>query len=37
MPHIGGEQLPRIWFLLGWPAFAAVLGIFYLMIVKPEF
>jgi uncharacterized membrane protein len=26
----------RIWFLLGWPAFTAVLAIFYLMIVKPE-
>jgi len=30
-------QLARAWFLLGWPAFIAVLGIFYLMIVKPEF
>jgi uncharacterized membrane protein len=29
--------LSRIWFLLGWPAFAGVLGIFYLMIFKPEF
>jgi len=27
----------RIWFLLGWPAFTAVLGIFYLMIFKPDF
>jgi len=26
----------RAWFLLGWPAFAAVLGIFYLMICKPD-
>jgi uncharacterized membrane protein len=26
----------RIWFLLGWPAFTAVLAIFYLMIVKPD-
>ncbi len=27
----------RIWFLLGWPAFTAVLAIFYLMIFKPDF
>jgi uncharacterized membrane protein len=27
----------QLWFLLGWPAFLAVLGIFYLMIFKPEF
>lgn len=26
----------RIWFILGWPAFTAVLAIFYLMIVKPD-
>jgi uncharacterized membrane protein len=26
----------RLWFLLGWPAFTAVLAIFYLMIFKPE-
>jgi uncharacterized membrane protein len=25
----------RIWFALGWPAFAAVLGIFYLMVFRP--
>lgn len=25
-----------LWFVLGWPAFAAVLAIFYLMIFKPE-
>jgi len=38
-----GEPLPpryfaysRIWFALGWPAFIAVLTIFYLMIAKPE-
>jgi uncharacterized membrane protein len=38
-----GEPLPpryfaysRIWFALGWPAFVAVLTIFYLMIAKPE-
>jgi uncharacterized membrane protein len=26
----------RLWFLLGWPAFTAVLAIFYLMIFKPD-
>lgn len=26
----------RIWFILGWPAFTAVLAIFYLMVFKPE-
>ena len=25
----------RIWFLLGWPAFAALLGVFWLMVHKP--
>ncbi len=37
-----GQALPalydryfRIWFALGWPAFAAVLGIYWLMIAKP--
>jgi uncharacterized membrane protein len=39
-----GEPLPlrvftyvRLWFILGWPAFIAVIGIFYLMIFRPEF
>jgi uncharacterized membrane protein len=38
-----GEALPpryfsflRIWFVLGWPAFLAVLAIFYLMVFKPD-
>ncbi len=38
-----GEPLPplyfrylRLWFLLGWPAFTAVLAIFYLMVFKPD-
>lgn len=38
-----GEPLPpvyyrmfRFWFALGWPAFASVLVIFYLMVFKPE-
>ncbi len=38
-----GDPLPplyfrylRLWFLLGWPAFTAVLAIFYLMIFRPE-
>jgi uncharacterized membrane protein len=25
----------RLWFLLGWPAFAGLLGVFWLMIAKP--
>ena len=39
----GGGPLPpsyfrylRFWFILGWPAFTAVLVIFYLMVFKPE-
>lgn len=31
------HRLYRIWFILGWPAFAAVLGIYWLMIAKPSF
>jgi uncharacterized membrane protein len=27
----------RWWFALGWPAFAAVLGAFWLMVAKPQF
>ncbi len=27
----------RLWFALGWPAFSAVLAIFWLMVAKPEF
>jgi uncharacterized membrane protein len=27
----------RAWFALGWPAFAGVLAIFYLMVCKPDF
>ena len=26
----------RIWFALGWPAFLALVGIFYLMVAKPD-
>lgn len=29
------ERYMRIWFVLGWPAFAAFLVIFYLMVAKP--
>ena len=39
-----GEPLPsryfnlfRIWFILGWPAFAGVIGIYWLMVAKPVF
>ena len=38
----GGTELPaeydrlyRIWFILGWPAFTAMIGIFYLMLAQP--
>lgn len=31
------DRLFRIWFLLGFPAFAAVLAIIWLMVVKPSF
>lgn len=27
----------RLWFLLGWPAFLGLLGVFWLMIAKPQF
>jgi len=33
----GYQRLFRWWFILGWPAFAAVLGIFVLMITRPAF
>ncbi len=26
----------KIWFFLGWPAFLSMMGIFYLMVVKPD-
>lgn len=29
------HRLMRLWFILGWPAFAALIGIFVLMITKP--
>ena len=39
-----GEALPpryfglfRIWFILGWPAFAGVIGIYWMMVAKPVF
>lgn len=34
LPH-RYHQLFKYWFLLGWPAFAALMVIFYLMVVKP--
>jgi uncharacterized membrane protein len=30
------DRLMRIWFLLGWPAFLALIAIFLLMIAKPQ-
>lgn len=30
------HRAARAWFWLGWPAFLSVLGIFYLMVFKPE-
>ena len=30
------DRLWRVWFALGWPAFAAVLVIFWLMVAKPD-
>jgi uncharacterized membrane protein len=29
------ERLRRIWFLLGWPAFPALIAVFWLMVSKP--
>jgi uncharacterized membrane protein len=34
---IGYHRLFRLWFLFGFPAFAAVLGIYWLMIARPAF
>ena len=31
------HELYRRWFLLGWPAFAAVVAIYVLMLFKPTF
>ncbi|HBH00229.1 MAG: DUF2269 domain-containing protein [Rhodobacteraceae bacterium] len=31
------RQLYRIWFALGWPAFLALAGVFWLMVTKPDF
>lgn len=29
------HRLMRIWFILGWPAFMALIGVFYLMVARP--
>ena len=29
------HRLMRIWFILGWPAFIALIGVFYLMVTRP--
>lgn len=31
------HRLFRTWFILGWPAFAGVIGIYWLMVAKPVF
>jgi len=31
------RKLYHIWFALGWPAFGALVGVFWLMIAKPDF
>ncbi len=31
------DKLYRIWFALGWPAFAALVAVFWLMVNKPQF
>ena len=31
------HRLFRVWFAFGWPAFAAVLAIFWIMITRPDF
>ena len=31
------QRLMRIWFWLGWPAFLGMIGLFWLMISKPDF
>lgn len=42
--HADDQPLParyfslfRVWFILGWPAFAGVIGIYWLMVAKPVF
>jgi uncharacterized membrane protein len=34
---VEARRLYRIWFALGWPAFAALVAIFWLMVFKPDF
>ncbi len=33
---LSAHRVYRIWFVLGWPAFAALIAIFWLMISKPQ-
>ena len=30
------DRAMRLWFLLGWPAFIALVGVFWLMVAKPD-
>jgi uncharacterized membrane protein len=34
---VEARRLYRIWFALGWPAFGALVGIFWLMVSRPDF
>lgn len=33
---VQARKMYRIWFALGWPAFAALIGIYWLMVAKPD-
>jgi uncharacterized membrane protein len=33
---VQARKMYRIWFALGWPAFAALIGIYWLMVTKPD-
>ena len=33
-PHV--NRLYRLWFALGWPAFASLIAVFWLMVAKPD-
>ncbi|MDP1329383.1 DUF2269 family protein, partial [Klebsiella pneumoniae] len=35
-PDLSYRRLMRFWYALGWPAFLATIGIFFLIIFKPS-